>query len=139
MIAPFLVVGAFGLAAVSFQNSVTTGSLIVTAILAAGTVAGAIFGVKWKATAQAAAATIELWQDNAAGEKLRADSLQAEKEANIREIGELHATVTRLEALPNLQALVAILEHHEVAAEGRAKRSIDVLERIESQLTKGAT
>lgn len=137
MTAPLLAGGATGLVAVSFQNSVTTGSLVITAILAAGTVVGAIFGVKWKATAQAAAATIELWQDNAAGLKLRADNLQAEKELLIRDASELRATVARLEALPNFQALVTILEHHETAAESRAKRTVEVLERIETQLTKG--
>ena len=124
--------------AISFQNSVTTGTLILTALLAAGTVAGAIFGVKWKATAQAAAATVGFWQDNAAGEKLRAENLIQDKTDLLLKLGEAQATVTRLEALPNFQALVAILEHHEASAEARARRSVEVLERIEGHLTKAA-
>lgn len=132
---PFVSAGvAEVLVLTSFQNTVSTGSLVITALLALGTIVAAIFGVKWKATAQAGASTIELWQNNAAGEKLRADQADAERLKLTTECAELRAKVTEFEKQPKLQALEAIMLHHEERAEDRSKRQIAVLERIDAKL-----
>ena len=141
-----LLEAAVGIVGTTFKDTISTGGAILTAALAIGSVVGLVYGVKWKATAQAGQATIDLWKDNAAGEASKAASLTAElarshetTDRKIAEITILRAEVAELKSHPNLERLIEVFAEHENRAQQRHEAMLEVLQALTERLISTST
>lgn len=92
-----------------FENVISTGQVVIAFLVGVVGLGGAIYGVKWKSTAEAAVALSiargEALEDGKTREATLQDALATSSEAN----AQLRQTVEKLEALPNLARILEMM------------------------------
>lgn len=124
------------IAGAGFSDLITLGSAVLAGLLTIATLAGTIYGAKWKVTAQNAIATAAIWEENAKAERDRANRSQADKERLLLALDEHRETIAALRALPNLETLYTILEDHERRAQERHDATAAALAAMTARLTE---
>jgi hypothetical protein len=109
-------VPVFGLAAdsvvfatVSFTNTISTGVIILTAIAAAATVVGVIYGIRYKTSYLTEKATREALDDRVRGLAHERDDYKAKLEEATKTITEANRTIARLEPLKDIGRVLEMI------------------------------
>jgi hypothetical protein len=131
----------------SFERTITLGSLIVGLLLAVATLVGVFYGVRYKVsyeTASARAGQLSDWLDEALEREKRVEGRLLESLRKLEDmalqLAECQATIARLEALPNVQAVVEkmgeLAVQQDAAAAQRLEQALllvgDRFERLET-------
>lgn len=127
-------------AAAFLSNSVTLASSIIAGILGVGTLVAVVYGAKWKATvaleqarANTAESTATLWEQNARGERDRADVALADKVKLQQTIDEQRNSILELRALPNVETLARVMAAHEDRAQERQQAILTTVHNLAEQ------
>lgn len=125
----FLTSSGFGFvwADTGFENVISTGQIVIAFLVAVVGLGGAIYGIKWKSTAEAAVALSlargEALEDGKARETTLQGALATSSEAN----AQLRQTVEKLEALPNLARILEMMsENVDRQENARARQFADM-------------
>lgn len=109
-IPPGLFVGALSwLTATAFTNTVSTGVIILSALAAVATVVGIVYGVKWKTAFQVEHAVRETLDDRVRGLVHERDDVIDKLEQATAALHDAAKTISRLEALPNLERVLELM------------------------------
>ena len=116
----------------SFDNTVTTGAVLITVILGLGTVVGVIYGARYKVGYEAASAAARELRSALDDANRREDdtkrALDASKESNAR----LREEMKKMEALPNLAVIIDKMaetaRRQDEEAKGRLILALDSVE-----------
>jgi hypothetical protein len=136
--------------AAGFSDTITLGSIIISAVAAAAVIVGVFYGVRYKVSYEAASSAAEELRKSLADEK---DRSKEEKEIAAAAIVELQTkhekiqsslqdalssaqqTISRLESLPDMAQLVRLLDQHEVRAQERHEATAAVLPALADRIT----
>jgi hypothetical protein len=113
-----------------FSNTINAGTTIISFLLAVAALIGIFYGVKWKTNAAAAQATIDLWKDNALGEKAKADTLALDKERLVANNAELRLTIADYAKIPTVDTLASSIDELTKTLTETMKGHLSVLEEI---------
>lgn len=116
--------------AINFNDSVTLGAVILSVVVAIATVIGILYGVRYKVSFEASAAAADelrksLVDSHNREEALREAAVEVKRVhdtlvISLREqLDKAHSTIAKLESMPDLAALAALLDAHEVRAQER--------------------
>jgi hypothetical protein len=97
------------LATVSFTNTISTGVIILTAIAAAATVVGVIYGIRYKTSYLTEKATREALDDRVRGLAHERDDYKAKLEEATKTIAEAQRTIARLEPLKDIGRVLEMI------------------------------
>jgi predicted transcriptional regulator len=114
----------------TFHNSVTLGAVVLGLIVTAATVIGILYGVRYKVSYEASAAAADelrksLEDAHIREENLRSAAIEVKAQADALvhslrdQLDKAHQTIAKLEAMPDLAQLAALMEAHEVRAQER--------------------
>jgi F0F1-type ATP synthase membrane subunit b/b' len=90
----------------SFDNTISTGAVLITAVLGIGTVVGVIYGARYKVGYEAASAAARELRSALEDAARREDELKEALAESQATCATLRAEVTKLEALPNLALII---------------------------------
>jgi hypothetical protein len=116
--------------AIEFADTVTIGTIALAAMVSIATVIGILYGVRYKVGFEASAAASDelrksLADSNLREEHLRESALLVKEQhdaltASLRQqLNKSNETIAKLEAMPDLAQLAALLDAHEVRAQER--------------------
>lgn len=97
------------LTAVAFNNTISTGVLVLSFLTGLGTVVGIIYGVRWKTAYQVEKATSGSLSERASVLAHERDDVTEKLAEATRALLDAHKTIARLEALPNLEAVLQLV------------------------------
>lgn len=119
--------------ATNYQNTITTGSLLITIVVGIFTIAVSVFGIRYReayrserAAREAEAAASEALRESLADERARNDRMRellAETNEALRDSNEVRS---RLEQLPNLERVLTLMadEAQRIDAAGQARAEL---------------
>lgn len=115
--------------AIEFHETITLGSVVVGALVSALVVVSAIYGVRWKTTAQVNAANALAWEDTATRYEVELANMRERLEEQDRKIAVLQTRIAELEALPDVAAVHRALVEHDTRAAAAMDRHDENAER----------
>lgn len=122
--------------AIQFESTVTLGAALLGVLIAVGTVSRLLYGAKYRTAYEVAHATAEELRKALLDEKARVERLEVVLAAERDRLKHAAEAIARLEALPDLGALVRILDQHESRAQERHERTAAVLTALVERVEK---
>lgn len=119
---------------VGFQNTVTLGSAVLGIMGAVAVIVGLIYGVRYKVAYEAASAAADELRKAIADERDRVGRLEGIIAQTREQLTSAQTTISRLEQLPNLAAIVALIDKHEVRAQERHEATTEVLTALTARI-----
>lgn len=113
------------LGSTDFTNTITTGSIIVGALVAIATIAAIVWGARFKVSYQAASAAASELRKSLADAIDRGNRLEAALHDAMTTIGEQKQTIERLSSLPNLERVIQLMSDTADRADVRASERLD--------------
>lgn len=119
------------LAATRWQNTVTTGSVIVGTLVAIGSLIAVVWGVRYRVSFEAAsgrAGQLSDWLSEALAREERLEARLVESQAKLEEalevIAEQRGTLERLSKLENLEVVLGMMNRNAELADEKAKERL---------------
>jgi hypothetical protein len=126
------------LAYVEFTDTITLGSVIIGSVVAIAGLFGISRGVKWRVAAEVSSSAADELRKALSDEKeisaSRETRLVEEARAAREALTAAQATITRLESLPDLARVVALMDAHEVRAQERHESVVQVLKALTERI-----
>lgn len=136
--------GAGLMNAIDWSSTISLGSIILGALIAAGGLLVFGYGARWKAAAEANEATAQSYKEGREAFRIRIERQDDDlKECHtkindlLHAIGEQKAVIAELEARPNLlevnagvRIIGAKLDLHETSAENRTVKLVDAINKL---------
>lgn len=103
-----------------YSNTITLGSIIIGLFVAIGTIVTMAYGAKWKAVARTAIARGDELDKYLDDEKQRHEQASRERKELAILVADQKTTIARLEALPNLSAIIEQMAQEATRSDDRA-------------------
>lgn len=117
-----------------FQNTVTLGSAALGIIGTLAVVVGIVYGVRYKVAYEAASAAADELRKSIADERDRVGRLEGVIAQTREQLTSAQTTIARLEQLPDLAAIVGLLDKHEIRAQERHEATTEVLTALTARI-----
>jgi hypothetical protein len=116
---------------VDFTHQISLGAAIIAATAGFYALVSLWRGSRYKTAAEVAEANSRIYAEGREAFKQRAERLDEELKESLKLIGDQKRTIARLEALPNLQAIVELMadtaKRQDETSEIRAERALEVM------------
>jgi hypothetical protein len=118
----------------SLSDVASFGGVVLGLLATLGAVVGVLYGVRYKVSFETEQALANARGEALSDERSRVKALESRLAARNHELIELRNTIARLEALPDLTAIIRVMEQHEVRAQERHEATTAVLSALVARI-----